>query len=205
MQPTRTQSPPRNSARLFRLLRALAVVTLLLCLVMGIVSGFYHYEYRTWDDDGFSCRYLLLARGRIEAGRTDLFRIMDAGPTHALEFRHDTPLLSRWSAWTSHPIVSLKPYWPAPEMNWDWLVSIPLWIPAAASALFLTPVVIVGHRKRRRTRSGTCLTCGYSLAGIVADRCPECGQPDNNRVRPASASAASRTPRDRSQRAECPR
>ena len=33
-----------------------------------------------------------------------------------------------------------------------------------------------GARQLRRRQENECLKCGYSLKGIVADRCPECGE-----------------------------
>lgn len=169
------RGPLLRRPRLRRLLTAAAAFTLAISLIPLVASGFWHYEYRRWDGNGFSCRYLQIARGRIEAGRTDLFRVMDAGPAHSLKYQSDIPLRWRWSSWTSRPVVSFERYWPAPDMEWDWIISIPLWIPAAASAAALAPPVFMSLRRRRHLKAGRCVGCGYSLAGLTGDICPECG------------------------------
>lgn len=140
-------------------------------------SGFWHYEYRLWDGNGFSCRYFRIARGRAEAGRTDLFRVMDAGPSHSLKYQRDIPLWWRWSPWTARPVVSFKRYWAAPDMNWDWIVSVPLWIPAGTSAAVLIPLMILSARRRRLAGLGRCPSCAYDRTGLPPGApCPECGR-----------------------------
>ncbi len=57
------------------------------------------------------------------------------------------------------------------------LVSVPLWVPAAAALLTAgaarTPEMVA----RRRARNGRCPKCNYSRAGLVSDAlCPECGR-----------------------------
>jgi len=162
--------------RLRRLLIAPGALTLATSVIALVASGFWHYEYRRWDDNGFSCRYFQIARGRVEAGRTDLFRVMDAGPAHSLKYQSDIPLRWRWSSCTSRPVVSFERYWPAQGMCWDWIISIPLWIPAAASAAALVPPVYLSMRRKRHGKTGRCVGCGYSLAGLSGDICPECGR-----------------------------
>jgi hypothetical protein len=152
------------------------MLTLAASVVLFVISGFWHYEHRRWDDRGCSCRYLRVARGRIEMGRTDLFRLVEAGPEQGLQYQPDVPLGWRWSSWMEAPKVSLKPYWPEPDAEWDWIVSIPLWIPAAAATLALLPATFVRWRSRGRARVNGCPSCGYSLAGLRGDLCPECGR-----------------------------
>ncbi len=48
---------------------------------------------------------------------------------------------------------------------------MPAWI--AATALLVPPVIVLARRRPRR--AGHC-ACGYSLAGLTDDTCPECGR-----------------------------
>ena len=50
-------------------------------------------------------------------------------------------------------------------------VRIPLWMPLTAAA---AGTVAVWRKPRRR---GVCAACGYSLEGLAAGTCPECGKP----------------------------
>lgn len=43
------------------------------------------------------------------------------------------------------------------------------------SAIGVVPVCIRLVRRRLRDRRGCCIKCGYSLAGLKSDACPECG------------------------------
>ena len=56
------------------------------------------------------------------------------------------------------------------------LAAIPLWF--VATILMIWPAVFLTRqiRRRRRTRLGRCLQCGYDLRGS-SSRCPECGTP----------------------------
>lgn len=73
--------------------------------------------------------------------------------------------------------------WPMPAWLWHidvsisqdgFLLSVPLWIPAAAAVLVIAAVW--GERWRRRIRfaKGLCPACCYDCSGIMG-RCPECG------------------------------
>ncbi len=53
-------------------------------------------------------------------------------------------------------------------------LQIPFWIPALAFASMLMLCYLPHRRRRKRTRLGLCLKCGYDLRGSQ-DRCPECG------------------------------
>lgn len=53
-------------------------------------------------------------------------------------------------------------------------VQMPAWVLAVACA---APLVVARTvTKRWRRASGRCLSCGYSLRGLTARRCPECGR-----------------------------
>jgi hypothetical protein len=55
----------------------------------------------------------------------------------------------------------------------------------------LVPACIIGARQRRRERDpGVCAFCGYTIAGLPADTCPECGRPVRLRFSEGEASGA---------------
>ena len=56
-----------------------------------------------------------------------------------------------------------------------WLVST---IAGTAAFALLGVALVQGGRRMgtKRAGSNTCLRCGYSLIGLRADRCPECGE-----------------------------
>ncbi len=89
------------------------------------------------------------------------------------EYGEHSPLPRR--GWQASPfrwprIWRWRPTWLS--ASGVWLVSLPLWIPAAAAAVVLG-VAWRGGR-RARARAGRCEHCGYDLTGIVG-ACPECG------------------------------
>lgn len=62
------------------------------------------------------------------------------------------------------------------------VVRLPLPALVAAFAIYPAKLILRQHRRWARARDGQCVHCGYSLYGISAGRCPECGSP-----RPARA------------------
>jgi hypothetical protein len=67
-----------------------------------------------------------------------------------------------WYCWLYHQRVSREHE-----------LCIPLWYLVAITAM---PSVALWRRSgRRRANVGHCSHCGYSLVGLVGDRCPECG------------------------------
>lgn len=57
------------------------------------------------------------------------------------------------------------------------VVRLPLTALAAAFAIYPAKLLVRQHRRLARARNGQCVYCGYSLYGIGAGRCPECGCP----------------------------
>lgn len=65
----------------------------------------------------------------------------------------------------------------------DWVLSVPLWLPALLFAVLPFASCCLAYRRRRRRKSGLCPQCGYDLRGHRRDptnskraiRCPECG------------------------------
>jgi hypothetical protein len=70
--------------------------------------------------------------------------------------------------------------------TWYFIIRLPYWFIAAASAI--PPALRLRRLLRTRTRDGLCTHCGYDLRGSP-DRCPECG------AVPAFAAAASTSSR----------
>jgi hypothetical protein len=69
------------------------------------------------------------------------------------------------SSW--HPVA-----WPE-----EWIVAIPFWFFLILAAPYSTIRIKRAHgglRRRKRSRYGMCLSCGYDLRA-TPDRCPECG------------------------------
>jgi hypothetical protein len=89
--------------------------------------------------------------------------------------RHEHPAFPtnshwvRWFAWR-HLGQWGQPLWH------DFLLVIPLWVPALLFSVAPSIWVIrLGHL-RTRFRRGLCLVCGYDLRAS-RERCPECGEP----------------------------
>ncbi len=64
---------------------------------------------------------------------------------------------------------------------WSLTLTLPWWVPAALCAafpaFFYTLCAQAAWKRRRRSRHGLCLHCGYNLTGNTSGRCPECGSP----------------------------
>lgn len=56
------------------------------------------------------------------------------------------------------------------------LVVVPFWLPISLTAVPAGLLWESGRRRRRRSRVGMCVRCGYDRRGLAADaKCPECG------------------------------
>lgn len=54
----------------------------------------------------------------------------------------------------------------------NWYVRLPLWIPTVALLIWCA----LAWRRARFPRPGLCPRCGYDLAGLPSEQCPECGR-----------------------------
>lgn len=76
-------------------------------------------------------------------------------------------------------VVGERNYWP-PKVQ-KVLAVRPLWLGLAVNALLYGTLIallsgtFVFLRRRRRSRSGLCATCGYDISGATHANCPECG------------------------------
>jgi hypothetical protein len=61
------------------------------------------------------------------------------------------------------------------DESW-WIIGIPLWLAALATAAMPVRRGVAFLSRRRSTRRGLCPFCRYDLRAS-ADRCPECGRP----------------------------
>lgn len=77
-------------------------------------------------------------------------------PAWVLATAHDTYIQPQWysGGWTTHSIAVVL-----------WNAMMYGWLTAAARCA----------ERGRAARRGLCEDCGYSLAGLTGDRCPECG------------------------------
>jgi len=74
-----------------------------------------------------------------------------------------------FSGWSWWPDLDRSP------PGGEWWLEVPLWMPAAASALVLAPGMVMSRARLGRSRGGHCGSCGYDLTGITGP-CPEFGK-----------------------------
>lgn len=80
---------------------------------------------------------------------------------------------------------------PLTKQIWSgWIASAVILI-AAVGAPFASIRAVLDARRHSRYRANRCTACGYSLGGLTADTCPECG-------RPLTTKPAARAPTPRS-------
>lgn len=73
-------------------------------------------------------------------------------------------------------------------------LQLPFWSIALAASVLPAFSASRWIRRRRRTRSGRCLTCGYDLRASEGV-CPECGTPIARRITPSHDAATEAHPR----------
>ncbi|MCC6968880.1 MAG: hypothetical protein IT434_01540 [Phycisphaerales bacterium] len=83
------------------------------------------------------------------------------------------PADGSWTSITPHwyHFGPLSIEWPG-YVYWPGLLA---WIGVITAAWMLAWVAATIARRRIRRARGQCVDCGYSLAGISGERCPECG------------------------------
>lgn len=105
-----------------------------------------------------------LADGRLVVLGDD-----DLNPARAPYWQWDGPSAPLW-AWPTGNRLGGLGY----TSGSLWGLFIPLWLPAAASALVLGGVFITRKRSDKPSASHSCPTCYYDLTGVDGV-CPECG------------------------------
>jgi ankyrin repeat protein len=85
-----------------------------------------------------------------------------------------SPLADLAGNWADCEFLPIQPIWP------DLMVNAIL-LGAAWLVITLIPSVWRLNRAIRRRLGGRCEACGYSLAGLTADACPECGRKKDDR------------------------
>jgi rubrerythrin len=67
------------------------------------------------------------------------------------------------------------------------LINVACFTAAWFTLLFATRRLITHAIRLHRTRHNRCPACGYSLAGVTANLCPECGRAATRQTRTAPA------------------
>jgi hypothetical protein len=81
--------------------------------------------------------------------------------------------------WTTRLTIDAAPNWywtPIADTGNrppQWRLALPLWWFVAAGSLLAATLRYRSYQRRRPP--GHCQACGYSLAGVAAGNCPECG------------------------------
>jgi hypothetical protein len=70
--------------------------------------------------------------------------------------------------------LPIRPLWPG--LAWNTLIFATAWFFLGWSTLFAARRL----RRLHRSHHNRCPACGYSLAGVTADICPECGKSSSN-------------------------
>ncbi len=179
-----------------RAFRIASIVSFVLCLaVLGLwVRSYWRMDQynrlrRTgqqiaYDDVCSACGDILIGRLWID---DEIVRGADIRPGFS-----STPLMATTSlvGW----VETLRAVAPANAPPWsfrfagfdayvergkrgtDWMIVIPLWFPAAVTAILPLLFLHRLRKARRRRAQGLCRRCGYDLRAST-ERCPECGTP----------------------------
>lgn len=92
-----------------------------------------------------------------------------AEPEFWARFHGDTSSPLDWLGIPTSPVAGYREIWSTNGTEYWFYCSG--FIPAAAAGL---PAFVL-WRRRRRYPAGGCPGCGYPVAGLTTDRCPECG------------------------------
>ena len=141
------------------------------------------YIRQTWDparfiyrQDVFSCY-----GGAVSFGRTRIDLDMEVPPWPSMRrpwsrlnnTQFDRPMVPGWRvlSWAHMFRVRHSRY---PGWYEGWGIQFELWPIAVCATIWPALSMARMIRRRRRTRSGLCPSCGYDLRG-TSERCPECG------------------------------
>lgn len=164
--------------------RWLCTSSVLVLVALAVLSGWFEANFEVSERTELG-----LSRGRFDVNvwpppppkQTEFVVPVWPLPAAAFQFgrlRIDRVLASWGPRWMWKPSIVR----PGEYRVVDWLVVIPLWIPAAPTALFAGLLWRTHLRNRRRLRNGLCPSCGYDLRGHMGvggvagvAPCPECG------------------------------
>lgn len=79
--------------------------------------------------------------------------------------------------WDAGMPMGERLWWPAYSRTRGFgLLAVPLWMPPLAFGIIAAVGWRLDVRASRRAKSGACVSCGYSRAGLKVEAvCPECG------------------------------
>ena len=171
-----------------RVVRPWGVWTLtLILLVAALVSFALHpsVSLKVGTMRGGIARSIVLEEGSLGYFRNRYSVIVcysEPGPTVDELARLDQ---ERWdldwrSGWYEFKRYGIRPIrlpvwrWLLPSRPESSSFTVPLVLPLMLFGT-LSFYSVLDERRRRRVLAGCCAKCGYSLAGLVSDVCPECG------------------------------
>ena len=106
---------------------------------------------------------VIICRGVLSWGVTSFYVVL-------MSAKSEESIAAEWPGWmhyTGRPVCSgqttLRPS-----------IKVPLWVPVLIFAVAPAWPLSSPYRRRRRSKLGLCLKCGYDLRGSK-DTCPECG------------------------------
>ena len=140
-------------------LRVILIVLLLGCCTLWVAS----YWKITWINSD-NTRGIIAWDGLFEIG-IDECGTLAPRPSSGVRFSGYTGLSTRW--W---PIFKVDTYPPC-----QWYLFITFWLPTLLFSLPLAISAYLRARRRRRSKQGLCIRCGYDLSGTDHTLCPECG------------------------------
>jgi hypothetical protein len=166
------------------LLNAATVLSLVLCagtLVLWMRS-YWTVDFLLWRSGGYASASVSVCRGSLDVMRARgiprTFEHVRVAPDEAACPRWASAAGLRFGAagfaFYAEPDVSPLGDGPGRQPVPFHELLVPLWAIVAASGVLPSAWMFGRARRRRRSRRGRCLECGYDLRA-TPDRCPECG------------------------------
>jgi hypothetical protein len=160
-----------------RLLNLLTLLSLLLCVAVGVlwVLSYNWYPDMEWGgeiDPSFGWPHLHKHQFSVFEGR--LGYILSHGPMVTVP-----PSVRASEAEFVGVTITRGYWWMVPDSDvtaYRCMVTVPLGWLLLVSAVLPAFALWSQLRERHRTRRGRCTACGYDLTGNVSGVCPECGE-----------------------------
>ncbi len=162
--------------------KTLTILSLIGLLLSVGLWGVSYFRFTWTSERNESCRTVQLSAGRLvylvaQYGARPTRYLLDTNPPRQLLSSYGFDGFKNFSTRWKPRLFSSKASDGTP---WT-LLEIPLWIPTILLGLVLCltrPFYQRRHRKRKKL--GLCVNCGYDLRASK-ERCPECGDPFDER------------------------